>query len=95
MKISTEEIEKIAHLARLELSNEQKEEMRSSVEKVLVWMEALNEVDTDGVEPLVHITEALNNFRPDEAKPTLGRSKALNLGPDTNEQYFKVPQVIE
>ena len=95
MKINSEEIEKIAHLARLELSADQKEEMRSSVEKVLVWMEALNEVDTDGVEPLVHITEALNHFRPDEAKPTLDRKKALDLGPDTNEQYFKVPQVIE
>jgi aspartyl-tRNA(Asn)/glutamyl-tRNA(Gln) amidotransferase subunit C len=58
-------------------------------------MEALNSVDTSNVEPLVHMTPALNNFREDESKVTLDRAKALALGPDTNETYFKVPQVIE
>ena len=95
MKISQQEIEKIAHLSRLELQPEKVEDLMESINRVLGWMEALNAVDTSGVEPLVHITEALNNFREDEAKPTLERSKALALGPDANEQYFKVPQVIE
>jgi aspartyl-tRNA(Asn)/glutamyl-tRNA(Gln) amidotransferase subunit C len=58
-------------------------------------MEALNSVDTSEEEPLVHMTSALNNFREDEGKVTLDRAKALALGPDTNETYFKVPQVIE
>jgi aspartyl-tRNA(Asn)/glutamyl-tRNA(Gln) amidotransferase subunit C len=95
MKISQAEIEKIAHLSRLELQPEKIADLQESINRVLGWMEALNAVDTTNVEPLVHITEALNHFREDEAKPSLDRAKALALGPDANEQYFKVPQVIE
>lgn len=95
MKISQQEIEKIAHLARLELQPEKVEELKESINRVLDWMDALNAVDTSNVEPLVHITEALNHYRADEAKPTLDRAKALKLGPDANDKFFKVPQVIE
>lgn len=95
MKISQEDVKKIAHLARLEMPESRLGEMQESINKVLVWMEALNSVDTSSVEPLVHMTAALNNFREDEAAVTLDRAQALALGPDTNETYFKVPQVIE
>jgi aspartyl-tRNA(Asn)/glutamyl-tRNA(Gln) amidotransferase subunit C len=95
MKVSQEDVKKIAHLARLEMPESKIEQMQDSINKVLVWMEALNSVDTSNVEPLVHMTPALNNFREDESKVTLDRAKALALGPDTNETYFKVPQVIE
>lgn len=95
MKISQQEIEKIAHLARLELQPEKVEELKESINRVLDWMDALNAVDTSQVEPLVHITEALNHYREDEAKSTLDRAKALELGPDANDKFFKVPQVIE
>lgn len=86
---------KIAHLARLELKEEQVGEMQDSINKVLDWMEALNAVDTSGVAPLVHMTSSLNHFREDVALEGLDRAKALALGPDTNAKYFKVPQVIE
>jgi aspartyl-tRNA(Asn)/glutamyl-tRNA(Gln) amidotransferase subunit C len=69
--------------------------MQESINKVLDWMEALNAVNTDHVEPLVHMTPAMNQFRADIAQQNLSKEKALALGPDTNEQYFKVPQVIE
>jgi aspartyl-tRNA(Asn)/glutamyl-tRNA(Gln) amidotransferase subunit C len=95
MKVSQEDVKKIAHLARLEMPETKIEQMQDSINKVLVWMEALNSVDTSNVEPLVHMTPALNNFREDESKITIDRAKALALGPDTNETYFKVPQVIE
>ena len=95
MKVSQEDVKKIAHLARLEMPESKIEEMQDSINKVLVWMEALNSVDTSSVEPLVHMTSALNRFREDEGKMNLDRAKALALGPDTNEAYFKVPQVIE
>jgi aspartyl-tRNA(Asn)/glutamyl-tRNA(Gln) amidotransferase subunit C len=95
MKVNKKDVEKIAHLARLELNAEKMEEVQSSINKVLDWMEALNQVDTTGVEPLVHITPAINQFREDIAIQNLERSKALKLAPDANEQYFKVPQVIE
>lgn len=86
---------KIAHLARLELKEEQVGEMQDSINKVLDWMEALNAVDTSGVAPLVHMTSSLNHFREDVAIEGLDRANALALGPDTNAKYFKVPQVIE
>jgi aspartyl-tRNA(Asn)/glutamyl-tRNA(Gln) amidotransferase subunit C len=95
MKVSKEDVVKIAHLARLDLNESNVGEMQDSINKVLDWMEALNAVDTQGVAPLVHMTSALNHFREDKANQTLSRERALALGPDTNEQYFKVPQVIE
>jgi aspartyl-tRNA(Asn)/glutamyl-tRNA(Gln) amidotransferase subunit C len=95
MKVNKEDVVKIAHLARLDLKESQVGEMQDSINKVLDWMEALNSVDTKGVAPLAHMTSALNHFRADQAVTSLSREKALKLGPDTNEQYFKVPQVIE
>ena len=95
MKVNKEDVLKIAHLARLELNPNEIEPMQESINKVLDWMEALNAVNTDHVEPLVHMTPAMNQFREDVAKLDLPKEKALSLGPDTNKQYFKVPQVIE
>ncbi|MEK6546856.1 MAG: Asp-tRNA(Asn)/Glu-tRNA(Gln) amidotransferase subunit GatC [Bacteroidota bacterium] len=95
MKVSKEDVIKIAHLARLELKESKVEAMQDSINKVLDWMEALNVVDTTDVAPLAHMTSALNHFRADKAISSLPRAKALALGPDTNDQYFKVPQVIE
>ena len=95
MKVSKEDVVKIAHLARLDLKESKVGEMQDSINKVLDWMEALNVVDTEHVAPLAHMTSALNHFREDKAISNLTREKALALGPDTNEQYFKVPQVIE
>lgn len=95
MKVSKEDVIKIAHLARLDMPEAHIADMQDSINKVLVWMEALNAVDTTGVKPLVHMTSALNHFREDVAKVGVSREKALSLGPDTNQQYFKVPQVID
>jgi len=95
MKVSKEDVIKIAHLARLDLKESKVGEMQDSINKVLDWMDALNAVDTQGVAPLAHMTSALNHFREDKSQMTIAREKALALGPDTNEQYFKVPQVIE
>ncbi len=95
MKVSKEDVVKIAHLARLDIKDAGVAEMQDSINKVLDWMEALNAVDTQNVAPLAHMTSALNHFRVDKAVSSLTREKALALGPDTTEQYFKVPQVIE
>ena len=95
MKISKQDVEKIAHLARLELDPSKTEDIQSSINNVLEWMEALNQVDTTGVEPLVHMTSSINQFSEDVALQNLNRQTALDLAPDANDQYFKVPQVIE
>ncbi len=95
MKISKEEVKKIAHLARLYLPEDEIQEYQDSLSKVLVWMESLNAVNTDHVEPLRHISSVMNNLREDKSYISLDKNKALNLGPDSNEDYFKVPQVKE
>lgn len=95
MKVSKDDVVKIAHLARLDLHESDVLDMQDSINKVLDWMETLNTVNTTDVAPLAHMTSALNHFRDDVAKLSLSRAQALALAPDTNEQYFKVPQVIE
>lgn len=95
MNLSKEAVEKIAHLARLEFDEAALKDMQQSLERVLDWMEALNAVDTHGVEPLIHVSPVKNGFRADEAKQELTRKQALANGPDVNETYFKVPQVLD
>jgi aspartyl-tRNA(Asn)/glutamyl-tRNA(Gln) amidotransferase subunit C len=95
MKVSTETIEKIAHLSRLDLTEQEKKAMTNDLTNIVTWMEQLNEIDTTGVEPLTHMTDEINAFRDDEAKNTLSRAEALLNAPQKDETYFNVPKVIE
>jgi len=95
MKIDHNALHKIAHLARLEVKPEEEEALLASMENVLTWMEQLNELDTEGVEPLTHITGEVNNWREDVSKNALSREKGLKNAPSHDEIYIKVPKVIE
>ena len=95
MKIDKESLKKIAHLARLEIKPEDEASLLSSMDSVLSWMEQLNEIDTEGVEPLTHIMEETNIWREDVSKNTLSRSEALANAPSSNAAYIMVPKVIE
>ncbi len=95
MKIDHEALQKIAHLARLEVKPEEEEALLSSMESVLTWMEQLNELDTEGVEPLTHVTDAVNNWREDVAYNALSREDGLKNAPSHDDTYIKVPKVIE
>lgn len=95
MKIDHEALHKIAHLARLEVKPEEEEALLSSMESVLTWMEQLNELDTEGVEPLTHVTDAVNNWREDVDHNTLSREDGLKNAPSHDDTYLKVPKVIE
>lgn len=95
MKIDQESLQKIAHLARLEVKPEEEEALLSSMESVLTWMEQLNELDTEGVEPLTHVTDAVNNWREDVASNALAREEGLKNAPSHDDLYIKVPKVIE
>lgn len=95
MKIDHEALLKIAHLARLEVKPEEEAELLASMESVLTWMEQLDEVDTEGVEPLTHMSEEVNNWRNDVAQNTLSREKGLENAPSQDGTYIKVPKVIE
>ncbi|MVM32267.1 Asp-tRNA(Asn)/Glu-tRNA(Gln) amidotransferase subunit GatC [Spirosoma sp. HMF4905] len=95
MKVDHETLEKIAHLARLEVRPEEEADLLNSLNGVLTWMEQLNEIDTTGVEPLTHISLETNVLREDVVGNHLSREKALSNAPQHDEQFFEVPKVLE
>ncbi|GAB3687271.1 Asp-tRNA(Asn)/Glu-tRNA(Gln) amidotransferase subunit GatC [Spirosoma flavus] len=95
MKVDKETLQKIAHLARLEVKPEEETELLNSLNNVLTWMEQLNEVDTTGVEPLTHISPETNVLRDDVVANQLPREQALVNAPQHDEQFFEVPKVLE
>ena len=95
MKIDKESLKKIAHLARLQIKPEEETTLLSSMDSVLSWMEQLNEIDTEGVEPLTHILDEANIWRQDISNNTLSREEALSNAPSKNDIYIMVPKVIE
>lgn len=95
MKISKDEVNHVAHLARLEFTGEEAEKFASQLNQILLYMEMLNRVDTNGIEPMTHAIAQQNAFREDAVTPSLGRDKTLSNAPDTRGDFFRVPKVIE
>ncbi|MEZ2334449.1 Asp-tRNA(Asn)/Glu-tRNA(Gln) amidotransferase subunit GatC [Mucilaginibacter sp. RCC_168] len=95
MTIDKETVEKVAHLARLELSETEKQEMIKDMSKILDFMAKLNELDTTGVEPLVYMTSDVNVLRDDVVKQQITHQEALENAPKHDENYFLVAKVIE
>jgi aspartyl-tRNA(Asn)/glutamyl-tRNA(Gln) amidotransferase subunit C len=95
MNIDSETVDKIAHLARLELAADEKQEMIADMNKILGFMAKLDEVDTTGVEPLVYMSSEVNVFREDMVKQEITVEEALENAPKHDDKYFLVPKVIE
>ncbi|QDK77118.1 Asp-tRNA(Asn)/Glu-tRNA(Gln) amidotransferase subunit GatC [Spirosoma sp. KCTC 42546] len=95
MKVDHETLQKIAHLARLDVKPEEEADLLNSLNGVLTWMEQLNEIDTTGVEPLTHISMETNVLRDDVVGNQLSRERALSNAPQHDEQFFEVPKVLE
>ncbi|MEM1408510.1 MAG: Asp-tRNA(Asn)/Glu-tRNA(Gln) amidotransferase subunit GatC [Bacteroidota bacterium] len=95
MKIDKEHLNKIAHLARLEFDDSTAEDMMKDMNKIIAWVEKLNEVDTDGVEPLTTMSHEINVLREDEVKNHLSHERALKNAPKKDADFFRVPKVIE
>ena len=95
MKVDRETVDKIAHLARLELTEAEKGRSVAELSEILSFMEKLNELDTEGVEPLIYMNEAVNVLRADEIIQELTREEALKNAPLKDEQYIKVSKVIQ
>lgn len=95
MKITDEKIEQLAHLARLEFDAEGREGIRKDLEKILDLCEKLNAVDTEGVEPLIYMTDTRNNVREDRVEQLYTREEVLSQAPRKDSDYFRVPKVIE
>ena len=95
MSTDIQTIRGLAHLARLEFNETKEQEMLSDLNKILNWMDKLNELNTDHVEPLIHMTEEVNVMREDVAKNTVTHEEALRNAPKKDSDYFRVPKVLE
>ena len=94
-KIDIKTVDEIAHLARLEFNDEAKGEIVNDMNRMLAFVDKLNELDTDKVEPLIYMSEERNVLREDEVKQTLTQKEALQNAPKKDSDYFKVPKVID
>jgi aspartyl-tRNA(Asn)/glutamyl-tRNA(Gln) amidotransferase subunit C len=94
MKLSPETIDKIAHLARLEVQEDEKQGLLDDMSKILAFMDKLNEVDTSGVEPLVYMNDEINVLRDDEINQEITRAVGLENAPKQDGKFFRVAKVI-
>ncbi len=95
MKITPEIVQKTAHLARLELDKTAEAKMTSDMIAITDWMDKLNEVNTDQVQPLIHMSEEMNVMRVDQVANVLPHEDGLKNAPKRDSDYFRVPKVIE
>jgi aspartyl-tRNA(Asn)/glutamyl-tRNA(Gln) amidotransferase subunit C len=95
VKITTEEVGYVAHLARLDIDENEKEVFTSQLNNILQYMEILNGVDTEGVSPMTHAISQSNVFREDEERESIGVERALANAPDGDMGFFGVPRIIE
>ncbi|MBT5483093.1 MAG: Asp-tRNA(Asn)/Glu-tRNA(Gln) amidotransferase subunit GatC [Gammaproteobacteria bacterium] len=95
MSIELGDVENIAHLARLHLSNEEKQEAAGSISNILALIDQMQSVDTDNVEPLAHAFDAVQRLREDVVTESNQRDELQKIAPETEEGLYLVPKVIE
>ncbi|MBP9070543.1 MAG: Asp-tRNA(Asn)/Glu-tRNA(Gln) amidotransferase subunit GatC [Bacteroidia bacterium] len=94
-KIDIKTVDEIAHLARLEFSDEAKQGIITDMNRMLDFVDKLNEVNTDTIEPLIYMTQEQNVLREDVPQITLTQKEALKNAPQKDTDYFKAPKVID
>lgn len=95
MRISIEEVEKMASLSMLYVSDEDKRMLQNSLESILSHAQRLNELDTENVQPTTYILKQQNVYREDKTAEHQGREELLRNAPEQEDGYFIVPQVVE
>ena len=95
MEVNEALVDKLANLARLNFDAAAKEEIRNDLQKMIQFVEKLNEIDTSGVEPLLHMSGNVNILRTDEVKGSISREAGLKNAAMHDDQFFKVPKVIK
>jgi aspartyl-tRNA(Asn)/glutamyl-tRNA(Gln) amidotransferase subunit C len=94
MEVTNELIDNLADLACLEFTGAEKEGLKKDLEKMIAFIDKLNELDTTGVEPQLHMSDEINTLREDLPEGSVSRQEALKNAPLTDGIYFKVPKVI-
>jgi aspartyl-tRNA(Asn)/glutamyl-tRNA(Gln) amidotransferase subunit C len=94
IKVTKEEVKKVAHLARLELNEDEINKHAEQLEKILEYIKQLEKIDTDDVPPTTRAIEVVNVFRKDNKKDYDSTEELLDLGPSREDKYFKVPKIM-
>ena len=95
MKITEELVDYVSTLSRLRLPQEEKAKLAGELEQIVTYMDTLNTLDTDGVEPMSHIFPLKNVLRADKVVPSADREVLLSGAPDRDEETFRVPKAVE
>jgi aspartyl-tRNA(Asn)/glutamyl-tRNA(Gln) amidotransferase subunit C len=95
MTVTNELIDHLAHLSYLHFEGEEREAIRQDLEKMIGFVEKLQELDTTGVEPLRHMSYEINKLRADELEGSISREEALQNAAHHNEEFFLVPKVLK
>ncbi|PYM98141.1 MAG: Asp-tRNA(Asn)/Glu-tRNA(Gln) amidotransferase subunit GatB [Candidatus Rokuibacteriota bacterium] len=93
--IDRKDVEHVARLTRLALTEEELERMREQLNSILTHLDTLRGVDTEGVEPTAHAVDLVNVMREDEVEPCLPQDSMLANAPDRSGELFRVPRIIE
>jgi aspartyl-tRNA(Asn)/glutamyl-tRNA(Gln) amidotransferase subunit C len=95
MQVDDALVDKLATLAHLQFDATEKESIKTDLQKMISFIDKLQELDTTGIEPLMHMSDAVNVLRPDEPGAMLLQPEALRNAPQHDGQYFQVPKVIK
>lgn len=95
MEVNEALVDKLAHLSRLEFDAKEKEEIKSDLQRMISFVDKLNELDLEGTEPLLHMSDNINVLREDDVKGSVSREDALKNAPSHDDKYFKVPKMIK
>jgi aspartyl-tRNA(Asn)/glutamyl-tRNA(Gln) amidotransferase subunit C len=95
MEVNNELVDKLAHLARLQFDDVEKAAIKTDLQRMIQFVEKLNELDTSGVAPLLHMSDNVNVLREDEVKGSIERTEGLKNAPVQDGVFFKVPKVIK
>ena len=95
MEIKDELIDHIAHLARLSFEGEEKSAIKKDLNKIINFMDELNEIDTENVEPLIFMSQEINVLREDIPTQTITHEEALKNAPKKDSDYFRIPKVLD
>lgn len=95
MKVDDQLIDKLAELSKLEFDAQEKEAIQKDLNRILTFMEQLNNIDTEGVEPLIYVNEEYNIFREDVVNHPISKEEALANAPLHDSDYIKVPKFVK
>lgn len=95
MEVNDQLVDKLSRLSRLQFSEQDKQAIRTDLERMIGFVEKLNELELTGIEPLLHMSREVNVLREDIVKGSVSRTEALKNAPAKDEQFFLVPKVIK